>query len=62
VQDLIKQAKDSGHFGYLLRKELKHMYRDRLAEKLGIEAENKIPSSWQRNAKTLHVRKSKQRN
>ena len=62
VQDLIKQAKDSGHFGYLLRKELKHMYRDRLAEKLGIEAENKIPSSWQRNAKTLHVRKSRQRN
>ena len=61
VQDLIKQAKDSGHFGYLIRKELKHMYRDRLAEKLGIEAENKIPSSWQRNAKTLHVRKSRQR-
>ena len=42
MQDLIKQAEDSGHFGYLLRKELKHMYRDRLAEKLGIEAENKI--------------------
>jgi len=57
VQGIIEQAKASGHFGNLLQKELKHMYREKLAQVLGIKEAQKIPPSWKRN-----VRKERKRN
>lgn len=52
VQDLIEQAKLSGHFGRLFKKELRHLYRQKLPEVLGFDdGKQKIPPSWQRNVR-----------
>lgn len=52
VQDLIEQAKLSGHFGRFFKKELRHLYRQKLPEVLGFDdGKQKIPPSWQRNVR-----------